>query len=98
MFTRKILAAFILAGLAGVAIVGDATAQSSKVLICQQECAGNPVCLQACGSTEGKRKRTRVRPPEPPQTPPPTVKSWRDDLFDSGKDGGGGGGGGGGGR
>jgi hypothetical protein len=96
MFARKILAGFILAGLAGAVIASDAKAQSSKVLICQQECAGNPVCLQACGSVEAKRKRTTVRLPPPKVPPPPTLKSWQDDVFDRGKDGGGGGGSGGG--
>lgn len=94
MFTQRILAGFILAGLAGAVIASDANAQSNRVLTCQQECAGNPACLRTCGSVE--KRRTAVRPPRHEEPPPPTLKSWQDDVFDNGKGGGGGGSGGGG--
>ena len=105
MSTKTLLAGLVLAALAGaVMIIGGANAQSgaklgmkaAKLRLCQQECAGNPDCLPACGSQETKAKA----PPLPPRTEPepPVVKNWQDQVFEQSKDGGGGGGGGAGGR
>jgi hypothetical protein len=95
---KIILAGFVLTGLAVVVIASDAKAQSNKVLICQQECDDDPVCIEECGSASiEKRKRTAGRPPPPKRAPPPTFSSWQDEVFNRGKAGGGAGGGGGGG-
>jgi hypothetical protein len=101
MLTQKVLAGLVLAALAGaVMITGGANAQSgaklgtkaAKLRLCQQECAGDPGCLQACGSQVIKAKA----PPQPPRTEPepPVVKDWRDQVFEQSKGGAGGGGGG----
>lgn len=93
MLTQRILAGLILAGIAGAVVANEADAQSGKLSLCQQECAGNPDCIRSCGSAEKKRHRVVRRPP-PRQEPPPTViKSWQEEVFSRGKDGGGGGGG-----
>ena len=86
---------FILAGLAGAVLVGQATAQPNALGACQQQCDGDTICLQACPGEAKKHKRIVHRPDTPP--PPPAVKTWQDDVFNQGKDAGGGGGGGGGG-
>jgi hypothetical protein len=94
MLTQRILAGLILAGIAGAVVASEADAQSGKLSLCKQECAGNLNCIRSCGSTEVKRHRVALKPP-PRREPPPTVlKSWHDEVFAAGKDGGGGGGGG----
>lgn len=99
MLTQRIVAGFILAGLAGAAIASDANAQSGRLRVCQEECAGNPACLRTCGGSAGSKTKTLRPLPRPePEPEPPAVKPWQDEVFARGKDGGGGGGGSGGGR
>jgi hypothetical protein len=95
------MAGFMLAGLAGVAMLaGDAKAQSGsqagKLRLCQQECAGDKACLRTCG---GSATKTKVKIPPPtrpdPEPEPPAVKSWQEEVFLHGTGGGAGGSGGG---